>query len=137
METPRELIEELLKDDHCLVHINAATKGVTLPDHLAKNPTVTLKLSYYFAGTLLMNESDITVELRFGGIPFTCTIPYTAIWAVTSAGGFHTTFDEKAPHPSYPALLKKDQKTKPEKPLTVLPKKKEKKERPNFLKRVK
>ena len=143
MENQFATIEKLLKDDHCIIHINPAYPGTILPDVLKKNPNVTLKISYHFAGALHVNEQEIVAVLLFNNSPFTCTIPMHAVWGVTSEYGVHTTWDEYAPHPMMPLTLKKNQKEqKVPTPISTKAVKKEKekvskKERPDFLKRVK
>lgn len=143
MENQFQVIEKLLKGDHCVIHVNPLCPGVELPDHLKGSPTVTLKISYYFSGTLDVNEKEVVTELVFNGTPFTCVVPLEAIWGITSEFGVHTTWDDKAPNPLFPTLLKQSQKetakSKPVKVETAAAEKKEgpKKARPDFLKRVK
>lgn len=148
MENQVELIEFLLEGDHCAIHINPAFPGTIVPDNLKASPTVTLTISYHFAGSLEVTADKIVTTLIFNGSPFTCTIPMGAIWGVTSEYGVHTTWDDKAPHPMLPVMLKKDQKEQKEpvqlKAVTEPASKKEKKEktstkkeRPDFLKRIK
>lgn len=144
MESTKEVLEKLLQDEHCLIHVNTTFPGITLPDHLRTNPSVTLKISYYFSGALSVTDKEISTELRFGGNPFTCIIPIDAVWGATSFGGFHTTWDSRAPNPILPVMLKKDQKEQKDqkgaKPKLVTSTSKENKpakEKASFLKRIK
>lgn len=129
MSTVREVLDTLLLEGYCMVHINPLFPGVVLPGHLRKNPTVTLKLSHHFAGIVSVTDSEIAAELIFGGSPFTCIIPIDAVWGVTSSSGVHTTWDDKAPDPVLLQMLKG--KTPPLKEVKVA------KGKAPFLKRVK
>jgi hypothetical protein len=100
------LLEELLADDHCLIHVNPTFPGTTVPDHLRKEPTVTMKLSHYFAGRVVLRETSVEAELRFGPSPFACIVPYEAIWAASSVTGELTVWEKRALHPSLPRMLK-------------------------------
>jgi hypothetical protein len=100
------LLEELLGDDHCLIHVNPSYPGVIIPDHLRKEPTVTMKLSHFFAGRVVLRENRVEAELRFGASPFACIVPYEAIWAASSVTGALTIWEQRALHPSLPRMLK-------------------------------
>jgi hypothetical protein len=139
------LLDELLQDDHCIVHLNTKAEGMVLPEVAKKEISVSLKLSHLFAGIVALRDTHVEAELRFGSFPFQCIIPYKGIWAVTSILGVHTIWDHRAPNPALPILLKasssdseqstnaaKPQKTDPEASLEG-----GKKERPSFLRRVK
>jgi stringent starvation protein B len=93
----RETLERFLSDEHALVHIAPQAEGVELPEHLTKNPTVTLKLSRYFRGRLEISESLVTAELLFGESYFPCKVPLSAIWGVTSIRGQFLMWPESAP----------------------------------------
>ena len=138
-----EKIEVLLKDEYCLVHVNTMSSGVVLPEHLMKTPSVTLKLSYSFAGVVTVSETGVLAELRFGGVPFACVIPFKAIWAATSDAGINSVWEQNAPIEQLPALLRAgaEQLTQKE-PADIdtaikEPESPTGKARPNFLKRVK
>ena len=110
------LLEELLGDDHCLIHVNPTVPGVLLPDHLRKEPTVSMKLSHYFAGRVVLREDKVEAELRFGSTPFACLIPYAAIWAATSVTGELTVWEKRALHSSLPRMLRDSMGTPPPAP---------------------
>lgn len=137
----KTLIEELLQDEYCLAHINPLVAGVVLPDHLKKEPTVTVKLSHYFAGVVSLGSSTVEAELRFGSSPVVCTFPYKAIWAVTSIDGKHTIWESRASNPILASLLKSESSDSSQPVIIEVKESKEsskdKKDRPSFLKRVK
>lgn len=135
------------------MHLNPAIPGTVLPVIYKKEKTVTLKLSHYFPGYVEVSENFVTTELRFDGEPFLCSLPMKGIWAATSDLGDLAIWEEDAPDPSYIGLLKEATGKAAAPAPRVAPKlavaseitverreeKKdgEKKERPNFLKRVK
>lgn len=90
-------IERLLDDEQVLVHINPATPGVVIPQHLAENRTVTLRLSRFFKGDLSLNEEHVTAELLFGPEYFTCVLPWDCIWGASSIRGQEYIWAEAAP----------------------------------------
>jgi stringent starvation protein B len=142
IETKEALID-YLEDDHCLIHVNTTYPGVILPQHAKKEMTITLKLSYYFAGSVALRDDLVEAELRFGAAPFNCLIPYESIWAITSVAGVHKIWDKRSPSMALPILLRggvvdDDEKSNdPKKQPQSSEKSEDKKERPSFLKRVK
>jgi hypothetical protein len=79
------------------VHINPAFPGVTIPEYLLDNRTVTLRLSRYFKGRLSTNEHQITAELLFGPSYFVCSIPWGSIWGASSVRGEEFVWTEATP----------------------------------------
>ncbi len=90
-------ISRLLNDEQVLVHINPAFPGVTVPEYLMDNRTVTLRLSRYFKGRLSTNENQITAELLFGPNYFVCSIPWGSIWGASSVRGEEFVWTEATP----------------------------------------
>ena len=82
-----KIIDELLTQEHVLVHINTRSEGVVIPAHLTKQNTVTLKLSRMFRRPVEITEAEITADLLFNGSYFQCVIPWAGIWGATSAEG--------------------------------------------------
>lgn len=85
-EKYREL-DRLLADEYVMVHINPVFDGVSIPDYLRKDPTVTLQISRFFRGAMLLGTDHIQADLLFDDDYFSCDIPFGAIWGATSAGG--------------------------------------------------
>jgi hypothetical protein len=90
-------VERLLDDEQVLVHINPATVGVIIPPHLSENKTVTLRLSRFFKGDLLVDDEKVTAELLFGPEYFTCVLPWDCIWGASSIRGQEYIWAESAP----------------------------------------
>ena len=93
----RETLERFLGDEHALVHVAPHGEGVILPEHLTKNPTVTLKLSRYFRGKMDVAPTEVVAELLFGETYFACHIPFAAIWGMTSIRGQFLMWPESTP----------------------------------------
>ena len=89
--------ERLLLDEQLLVHVNPRCDGVELPPHLSENKTVTLRLSRYFRGSLVLDEDKITAELLFGDQYHMCILPWRAIWGASSVRGEEFVWAESAP----------------------------------------
>ena len=92
-----DTLKEFLKQEYVLVHLNPKCKDVVIPDHLAADASVTLKLSRYFRGTMDVTEERVEAELLFGGSYFTCVIPLDAIWSCTSEDGDNPIWIQSAP----------------------------------------
>jgi hypothetical protein len=141
----KQLLDYLLQDDHCIVHLNTRSEGMVLPEVAKKEISVSLKLSHLFAGIVALRDTHVEAELRFGSFPFQCIIPYKGIWAVTSIIGTHTIWEHRAPNPALPILLKASSADSQESTNALQPQKTDpdpssegaKKERPSFLRRVK
>jgi hypothetical protein len=93
----RTTIEKLLNDEQVLVHINPQRPGVELPNHLADNRSVTLRLSRYFKGELITDEEKVTAELLFGSQYSTCVLPWDSIWGASSISGDEFVWASSAP----------------------------------------
>ena len=147
------LIDHLLGDEYCLIHVNPTVSGVVVPDNLRKEPTVTMKLSHYFAGSVFLRDDRIEADLRFGSLPFNCQIPYEAVWAVSSMGGELTIWEDRALHASLAKMLRESMPAASQAPaarpqlkqvvsdhISGIPEESAaigEKKRPSFLKRVK
>lgn len=93
----QETLERMLSDEHVLVHLAPQAPGVELPDHLRRNPTVTLKLSRHFRGRMEISASEVSAELLFGERYFTCRVPLAAVWGMTSLRGQFLMWPDSAP----------------------------------------
>lgn len=92
-------------DDYVLVHLDPKNRDLMVPDHLAGDPSITLKLSRYFRGSLELNDDLISAELLFGGEYFTCVIPYDSIWGCTSESGENIIWPESTPEDVLKTIL--------------------------------
>ncbi len=91
------LFEELMKHDHVLVHLDSKKEGVSVPKHLANNPSLALKLSYHFQGTTSVDDEAVTAQLKFQAEYFSCVLPWEAIWGLTGSNGEKAIWPEDMP----------------------------------------
>ncbi len=114
--SPKEKFEAVNKlldnQEYVLVHINLKAQGYELPEHLLGSPTVTLKLSRWFRGSLAVNEDKIVTDLLFNGSYFTCVIPYESIWGMTNPAGETMIWADAIPAEVYGSLLSLDKADK-------------------------
>jgi hypothetical protein len=122
-----ELFDTWMQGDFLLVHLDARKDGVQVPAHLGANPSLTLKLSYFFQGETVRDETEITSFLRFNNNYEKCVIPWTAVWGFTSAKNENQIWPEDLPKEMLLQLAKtklsevgkkllgKDKQTKPDK----------------------
>mgnify|MGYP002074232878 CR=1 FL=1 len=89
--------DELMKQEYTLLHIDPRRAGVSVPENLSGQSTLTLKVSYAFQGETLRDDKQITSYLKFDGQYFHCVIPWTAIWGMSAADGKQTIWPEDAP----------------------------------------
>jgi len=80
----KKKLDALMQDDFVMVHLATKAPGLSVPDELKSETSVTLKLSFWFKGKVELKEEVIEANLSFGGSSYPCIIPYDAIWAVTS-----------------------------------------------------
>jgi stringent starvation protein B len=86
--TPKQqLAEEWLRGDHIMVHLDARRDGVVVPAHLGGQPGLSLKISYLFNTQPTVDERGIYAPLRFGSEYFECSLPWGAIWGLSSEKG--------------------------------------------------
>jgi hypothetical protein len=93
----QQLLEDLLREDFAFIHIATSTKGAVLPLTILQSPIATLKVSHNFAGPMTVSEDGVVAELRFGERPFTCKIPWSAIWGMTSFDNKKLLWPEEIP----------------------------------------
>jgi stringent starvation protein B len=88
-----QVISELLHFGSIYVHLDPRKPGVKVPPWLAKQPKIILQFGYDLPvpiPDLSPSEDWLVGTLRFGGLPFECRIPMTAVFAVVdfeSRGG--------------------------------------------------
>ena len=68
-----------------LVQLDGRRPGVSVPAKYSADAELRLNLSYRFASRdLTIGDEGVICTLSFGGLPFRCVLPYSAIYAVTS-----------------------------------------------------
>lgn len=102
-----DLINKLLLDEYVLVQINTSVEGLVLPQHLTKDPSVTLKLSTLFRGGIEVTPERIEANLSFNQNLFMCIIPFTAIWSASSYKDETTVWPGSIPSEQLKTILDK------------------------------
>jgi len=81
------LLTESLERGKSLVRIDARRAGCRVPEALADECQLALNLSWRFAHTdMVINERGVAATLRFGGTPFRCIVPWSALWGLLPHG---------------------------------------------------
>ncbi len=81
----RRALDALLDEGLVYVHLDARRPGVVVPDHLAGDAALVLKLSHRFhLDTFEVGPLDVTASLSFGGQRFCCVLPYEAMFAFST-----------------------------------------------------
>ena len=80
----RDAMLELLDRGLVMVHLDPRCEGVVVPEWLSEDPTLRLNIAYGFnLPALDIDEEGIYVVLSFGGQNHGCTLPWSAIFAIT------------------------------------------------------
>jgi stringent starvation protein B len=93
----RQALEKALEDQEVFIHLNGGVEDVSLPEQLAGNPNVTLKISHYYRGPLTISENEVHADLLFPEGPHTCIVPIEHIWGITQMSGESRFWPEHAP----------------------------------------
>lgn len=93
----KKKFEELMNQDFVLVHLDARCDGVTVPDSLAGNASLTLKLSYAFQGETTADDYAVKSFLKFDGQYFECVLPWEAVWGMTASDNQQAIWPEDLP----------------------------------------
>jgi stringent starvation protein B len=85
--TKKETLLGFLARGVAMVHLDARRPGVIVPQQYATDAHLRLNLSYrYSIPDLEVSEEHIQATLSFGGRPFRCTLPWGAVFGITSHG---------------------------------------------------
>lgn len=90
MEFPpkKDLMLALLTESIVQVHLDGRAKGVALPEGLRANPRVVLDIGYDMPVPIIDLEVDdqgIHCTLSFQREPFSCRIPWAAVYCIIDA----------------------------------------------------
>jgi hypothetical protein len=89
---------QALEDDYAFAHINTRnSKLLKLPEQLLNQPSVTLKLSFFFHGAVSLERQGVVANLRFGEDYFECIIPWESVWGLTNTKGENLTWPDAIP----------------------------------------
>lgn len=80
-----------------MLHVDSRKDQVDVPLNYQGNPALTLKLSYFFQGETTHDESAVISYLKFDGQYAQCSIPWAAIWGITSSDGENRVWPEDVP----------------------------------------
>jgi stringent starvation protein B len=100
MPKKREVVSKLLEDGPVLVHLDARRPGVDVPDQHRSEPKLVLRLGYGLTPPipdLDIDDTGIRATLTFRGKPFSCKIPWAAVYAVVAEDGRGLVWPEHVP----------------------------------------
>lgn len=85
----RAVAEALLAKGPILVHADARRAGVSVPPRFANETKLVLRFGYGLTPPipdLTVDDAGVSGTLVFGGVPFSCILPWTAIFALVLDG---------------------------------------------------
>lgn len=85
----RAVAEALLDKGPVLIHLDARRPGVAVPERFAREAKLVLRFGYGLTPPIADLEVDdvgVAGTLVFGGMPFRCVLPWTAIFALILDG---------------------------------------------------
>jgi stringent starvation protein B len=97
----RKLVEQLLEQGPILVHIDARGDSVEVPEQFRSQARLVLRFGYRLSPPIVdleVGEDAIHGTLTFGGQPYTCVVPWSALYAVIAeSDGQGTVWPEDVP----------------------------------------
>ena len=85
--TKKETLQGFLARGVAMVHLDARRPGVIVPPQYATDAHLRLNLSYrYSIPDLDVTDERVQATLSFGGRPFRCILPWSAVFGITSHG---------------------------------------------------
>jgi stringent starvation protein B len=85
----KRTLEALLARGPVLVHVDARRSEVAVPARFRADPSLVLRFGYNLSpaiGDLTVDDEAIAGTLTFGGQPFRCILPWTAVYAAMVEG---------------------------------------------------
>ena len=85
----REFVEKLLGEGPVLVHIDARGEAVSVPERFRGDPKLVLRFGWGLSPAihdLELGLGGLAGTLTFGGVPFHCVVPWTAVYAAVAEG---------------------------------------------------
>lgn len=74
----------LLEEGIATLHLDARQLAVRVPRHLKSRSWLVLNYSYrYRLPDLNVDERGVSASLSFGGVPFACFVPWSAVFAIS------------------------------------------------------
>lgn len=85
----RKTLETLLARGPVLVHVDARRAEVSVPPRFRADPSLVLRFGYTLSPAIAdlgVDDNAISGTLTFGGQPFHCVLPWTAVYAAMVEG---------------------------------------------------
>lgn len=96
--TKQSVLERLLDLGMVMVTLDARCDGVEVPAGFSQDPQLRLNLSLKFGQPMEMANWGIDARLTFGGHPYDCRLPWSAVYVIFShASGQPFVFPEDVP----------------------------------------
>ncbi|MBF0286094.1 MAG: hypothetical protein HQL51_16720 [Magnetococcales bacterium] len=117
-----EVIRLLLEHEgRVMLCLDATRPGVSVPRRFAKDPGLRLILNSRMPQPIEIGADSVESELRFGGIPHYCVIPFDALWGVFNPDTGHGMFWADSMPPAVRGEFEQAQESWPQSlPLTLL-----------------
>ena len=96
----KDLLLALLGHGSAYLQLDGRTSGVSLPDWLRVDPAVVLELGLELAipiPDLVVDDFGVRATLSFRREPYSCAIPWTAVYTIADGKGRGALFDEDVP----------------------------------------
>ncbi len=97
----REVAEAILARAALHVHLDPRRPGVVVPAHLASQPSLILAVGRTGMQVpipdLVVDDDGVRGTLSFGGRPFACTVPWSAVFALVDPSSKGRVFSEDVP----------------------------------------
>lgn len=100
LPSKKDVLLELLEKSNVLMHIDARREDVIVPRNLKTNPQLVLQLGLNLAipiRDLDVGDEGVTCTLSFNRTPFSCVLPYPAIFAMVAEDGRAMVWPEDVP----------------------------------------
>src|SRR5262245_57567479 len=85
----RRTLEALLARGPVLVHVDARRADVSVPPRFRADPSLVLRFGYSLSPAIVdlaVDEQALSGTLTFGGQPFRCVLPWSAVYAAMVEG---------------------------------------------------
>jgi stringent starvation protein B len=80
-----ETLRAYLERGIAMIHLDARRPGVAVPPQHEGDPHLRINLSYrYGVPDLVIDDTHVQATLSFGGRPFQCHLPWSAVFGITS-----------------------------------------------------
>jgi len=81
----QETLRAYLERGIAMIHLDARRPGVAVPPQHEGDPHLRINLSYrYGIPDFVIDDAHVQATLSFGGRPFTCKVPWSAVFGITS-----------------------------------------------------